>query len=402
MTIVFLTHRVPYPPNKGDKLRAFHEIKFLARHHRICLCCLADNTRDLRYQDELLRYCQSVDIVYLPAYQSNLRSFGALFSNTALSLAYFYSKPLRSVVAQKIHAQRPDLVFVFSSSMAQYVHDVRHIPKVMDFVDVDSEKWAQYARHAKFPYNLVYRSESRRLRRYENFLAKTFQHGFLVSEKETRDFRDLVFDKAPLTAISNGVDTQMFQPSREPYDPNTLVFTGAMDYFANVETMLYFVRAILPQIRKAIPSVKLYIVGSKPAPVLKKLANTSSDIIVTGYVDQVRPYVVKSAAFVAPMQIGRGINNKIIEAMAMGVPVVTNSLGLEGIRAVPGHDLLVEDAPENFAAQVIRLMTDAEFRHTIAGNARKTIATHYNWDTNLENLNTILCDVVAHFHTSQA
>ena len=398
MNILFLTQRVPYPPNKGDKLRAFHEIKFLSRKHQITLSCLADNRRDVQYKDELKNYCQSVDIVYLPSYQSNLRSLCYLFSKTALSLPYFYSKELQSTVELKLRENRPDLIFVFSSSMAQYVEHVQHIPRVMDFVDVDSEKWAQYALYAKFPYKYVYQAESKRLRIYERFLAKTFQHGFLVSKKETNDFWNIVSEKAVLTAISNGVDDKMFQPSLEPYDPNTLVFTGAMDYFANVETMIYFSREILPYIQKAIPAVKVYVVGSNPSTELKKLAKKYSNIIVTGYVDQVQPYVVKSAAFVAPMRIGRGINNKIIEAMAMGVPVVTNSLGLEGIQAVPGRDLFVEDSAENFARQVLQLMTDTDVRKRIAVNARKTILDYYNWEKNLEKLENILLDVVTDFH----
>lgn len=395
MNILFLSHRVPYPPNKGDKIRSFNEIKFLSRRHRISLLCLADNIKDLQYDHEMKKYCHSVDIVFLPSYRSKLRSLLYLLSKTPLSLPYFFSKELQSIVFQKLRENPYDLIFVFCSSMAQYVEYVQHIPKVIDFVDVDSEKWAQYALHVKFPYTYVYRSESNCLRKYEEFIAKTFQHGFFVSPKEVEDFRNLVYSCPALTPILSGVDATMFQPSPEPYDPKALVFTGAMDYFANVETMLYFSREILPLIQESIPDVKLYIVGSNPSAEIKKLEKSHSNIIVTGYVEQVQPYVLKSAVFVAPMRIARGINNKILEAMAMGVPVVTSSFGFEGIPAGPGKDIFVEDQPDCFARQVVQLMTDAELRKTVSVNVRKVIEENCNWDKNLEKLENILLEVVS-------
>lgn len=398
MNIIFLTHRVPYPPNKGDKIRAFHEIKSLSQNHRISLLCLTDNPKELLYEEELKRYCHSIDVVYLPLYRSKIAALRGLFSKTPLSLPYFYSQELQSRVERKIREDTYHLIFVYCSSMAQYVEHAEHaehIPKVIDFVDVDSEKWFQYAIHANFPYKYVYQIESKRLRQYEKSLAKKFQHGFLVSEKETNDFRNLVYQNAPVTAISNGVDTTMFNPSQEPYNPNVLVFTGAMDYFANVETMLYFTERILPRIRKTIPEVKLYIVGSNPSVEIKSLETQHSNITVTGFVEQIQPYVLKSAAFVAPMRIGRGINNKILEAMAMGVPVVTNSLGLEGILATPGQDILVEDSTDNFAQQVIRVMKDSTLRKKLSENGRKVIEENYSWERNIRQLDNLLLEIVA-------
>jgi sugar transferase (PEP-CTERM/EpsH1 system associated) len=394
MNILFLAQRVPYPPNKGDKLRSFNEIKFLSQRHKISLVCLADNEKELQYESELKQYCHSVDIVFLPSYRSKIRSLLYMFSNVPLTLPYFYSKELQSIIHRKLQENTYDLIFAYCSSMAQYVEHVQHIPKVIDFVDVDSEKWAQYAFHAKFPYMYIYRRESKRLRKYEALIARTFQYCFFVSEKEVEDFQKLGYPCSTITPISNGVDTDMFQPSRELYNPNSLVFTGAMDYFANVEAMLYFSREILPLIQKAIPDVKLYIVGSNPSTEIRRLGENHQNIFVTGYVDQVQPYVQKSAVFVAPMRIARGLQNKILEAMAMGVPVVTTSLGFEGITAVPGKDIFVEDQPDHFAKQVIRLMTDPELRKTVSSNARRVIEENYNWEKNLEKLENILLEIV--------
>ncbi len=396
MNILFLSQRVPYPPNKGDKLRAFHEIRFLSQRHTISLVCLADDPNDLQHTSTLKEYCQSVDIVYHPESRAKIRSLFYLFSRVPLTLPYFYSKKLQTIVRQKLRESRYDLIFVYCSSMAQYVEQVHHIPRVIDFVDLDSEKWVQYASHTQFPYNYVYRSEGKRLRKYEERLAKTFQHCFFVSDKEVQDFQELVCSCPTVTPILVGVDSEVFHPSPEPYDPTSLVFTGTMDYFANVEAMLYFVREVLPHIQQSIPEVKLYIVGSRPSAEIQELGKEHAHIIVTGYVDQVQPYVLKSAVFVAPMRIARGVQNKILEAMAMGVPVVTTSLGFEGVTGVPGRDLFVEDHPERFAQQVVQLMTDPELRKHVSLNARQLVEEYYNWDKNFEQLERILLKARTH------
>jgi sugar transferase (PEP-CTERM/EpsH1 system associated) len=395
MKILFLAQRVPYPPNKGDKLRSFNQIRYLSGNHEISLVCLADSERDLEHARELRSWCRSVDAVHLPRFVSKVRSAVSLFSSRPLTLGYFYSRTLRSLIDKKLRNEEFDLIFVFCSSMAQYVEDVYAISRVIDFVDVDSEKWLQYSCYSRFPYAWLYALESRRLRRYEKQLAKSYQHCFLVSEKEVDDFRRLVSPCPTLTPILNGVDGDLFQPSDERYDPNTLVFTGAMDYFANVEAVIYFAREILPHISNVIPDVKFYVVGSNPTEELNALAKASPNIVVTGYVDQVQPYMAQAAVFVAPMRIARGVQNKILEAMAMGVPVVTSSLGHEGISAVPGTDIFVEDEAESFANRVIDLMRDDGLRLTTSVNARRVVEQSYCWSANLATLESVLSKVVS-------
>ena len=394
MNILFLAHRIPYPPTKGDKIRSFHEIRFLSQSHQISLLCLADDENDLQYSRHLEMYCHSVDVIYLAPHLAKMRALCYLASKTPLSLPYFFSKKLQAIVDRKIQEEHFDLIFVYSSSMAQYVEHVHNIPRVMDFVDIDSDKWSQYAEHTSFPYSAVYRSEGRRLRAYEALIADSFDHSFLVSPKEAEDFRALVSTENPVSSINNGIDMETFTPSREPYEPNRLAFVGAMDYFANVETMVYFVREILPFIQQALPEVILYIVGSKPSPEIGRLAEHQSNIIVTGFVDDIQPYVKKAAAFVAPMRIGRGINNKILESMAMGVPVVSSSIGFEGIPGVPGEDLFVEDEPEAFARQVVRLMQEPDLRRQLSLRGRQVVESHCAWESNLKNLETILLQLV--------
>lgn len=390
MKILFLSQRIPYPPNKGDKLRSFNEIKFLSRNHQIDLVCLTDNERELDYVNGLKKYCHSVDVVPLSKSRSKLQAGIGLLTGKPLTAAYFYSHQLQTIVDRKLHQNTYDVIFIFCSSMARYVEQVTDIPKVIDFVDVDSEKWRQYATYAKFPMNQLYRLESRRLRTYEVKLASSFQHSFFVSKKETEDFRRLVCGCETATPILNGVDIEAFCPSNEPYNPHMLVFTGAMDYFANIEAVLYFVRRILPLIQKVIPEVRFTVVGSNPSQEICKLPKTHTNVSVTGFVEAVQPYVLKSAVLVAPMRIARGVQNKILEGMAMGVPVVTSSLGFEGISATPDRDLFVEDDPQRFADQVIELMQNPDLRQKASCNARKTVELHYGWETNLVMLEQVL------------
>jgi sugar transferase (PEP-CTERM/EpsH1 system associated) len=397
MHILYLSQRVPFPPNKGDKLRSFNQIKYLSRFHDISLVCLADNDLDLKHGSALEAYCKSVHIVPLSPFCSRLNVCKAIFTHKPLTQAYFYSKGLRQIVEDKLRHEMFDLIFVYCSSMAQYVEDVKNLPKVIDYVDVDSEKWAQYALYAKFPFRQIYRIEDRRLRRYETLLCKKFQGGFLVSEQEVNDFNQLVTPCHTIVPLLNGVDLDMFQPSERPYDPRRIVFTGVMDYFANVETVLYFYREIFPHIKKEIPCAKFYVVGSNPVRELIDLAKEDHDIIITGYVENIQPYVQQSSVFVAPMRIARGVQNKILEAMAMGVPVVTNSLGFSGVSATAGTEILVEDNPVNFARQVVNLMKDTEWRKRVSQCARKAVEDRYTWSANLSGFNSALSEVVGRF-----
>lgn len=393
MKILFLSQRFPYPPDKGDTLRSFNEIKYLSQRHQIHLACLADNPSDIRHSDELLRYCQSVDIVPRSPLTSRIRALVALLGSKPLTLAYFFSFRLRDIVKRKLAEEKFDLIFVYCSSMAQYVEGIRHIPRVIDFVDVDSEKWRQYAGIARFPLNLLYGLESARLRSYERQIAEQFQRCFLVSAKEAADFLQLVHSAAPVTAIPNGVDLERFRPSGEAYQAGTLVFTGAMDYFANADAVLFFVKEILPLVKLSVPGCILRVVGRNPPANIRALAARHPEIIVTGPVESVVDYVIASAVFVAPMRIARGVQNKILEAMSMGTPVVTTPLGHEGVEALAGRDILVAEQPAEFARQVVRLLTDPELRQRVALNGRRAAEEHYDWAKQLEVLEEELAQV---------
>ncbi len=395
MKILFLAQRVPYPPNKGDKVRSFQLLRHLAGTHQVALVSFVEDRQELDYRRELAQYCHSIDLVERPAILSKVRALCALPTTRPLTFSYFFSRQLQQIVRQRLRNESFDLIFVYCSSMAQYVEHVRHIPRVIDFVDVDSAKWAQYAQRTGFPRKLVYQLESRRLRRQEADIARSYQHSFLVSTQEVSDFHAFVAPCPTVTPLLMGVDGESFRPRTEPYAPFSLVFTGTMDYFANVATMCYFVREVLPKIEATIPEVKLYIVGRNPAPEIVRLREQHPNVIVTGAVAHVQPYIENAAAFVAPMQIARGVQNKILEAMAMGIPVVTTSLGAHGLTVKRGEDLLVADTAGDFADHVINILQKPALRQRIGQNGRANIETNYHWETNLRHLSAVLEDVQA-------
>lgn len=395
MKILFLTQRVPYPPNKGDKLRAFNQLVYLSETHSIHLICLTENKTETTHRCDLLTYCDAVDIFYNSSFKAKLISLLTLPLNKPLTLSYFFSKRLKEHVEQKVSNEKYDLIFVYCSSMAQYVINIDDTPKIIDFVDVDSLKWQQYSRVARFPYNFIYKIESSRLTQYEKKICTLFDYSFLVSKQEVEDFLKFVSPCKTLTAVCNGVDRTRFFPSATSYTPGKIVFSGAMDYFANVQTVVHFAKEIFPLIQQEVPHATFTVVGHNPTDKVKNLAVSNPAIQVTGFVESILPYVQQADVFVAPMQIARGVQNKILEAMAMGVPVVTNSLGFEGINATPGKDLFVEDDPIGFAVKVIGLIKDKNRRSLLKQNGLNLIKDNYDWTTNLKVLEEVISKVTS-------
>ena len=424
MKILYIAHRIPYPPNRGDKIRSFNEIKYLSQRHEIHLACLADDSKDLKYENDLKRFCKSTNVVLINLKMVKLKSSFYLFSKKPLSVPYFYSRKLQRSVDQLLSTNHYDAVFCFSSPMAEYVFRSRSLVSgclklekslvkgspvtsyqklasrnqklIMDFVDVDSDKWGQYSKHARFPMSWVYALEGRRLADYERKVAETFDHSTFVTEAEAKIFRNKNLHIKKITAISNGVDLDYFSPtvSQHPSTINqqpVIVFTGVMNYFANVDGVVWFTKEILPLIRKEIPEIRFYIVGRNPTKEVLSLALDSS-VTVTGYVPDTREYLKMAAVVAAPLRIARGIQNKVLEAMAMGIPVVATPQAFEGVEAEPGRDLILGGDVRKIAEGVIGLVKEGSLRKSIGDNARRTIEKNYCWSKNLEKLDNVLME----------
>lgn len=394
--LLFLAHRIPYPPNKGDKIRSFNLLRYLAQHYRVHLATFIDEPADWRYVGEVEKMCGETLFVTLNPRWAKARSLAGFFTGQPLTLPYYWSKEIQAWVDNLLVNNDIGNVVVFSSAMAQYMsgHLRSDIHSVIDFVDIDSEKWRQYAGSCRWPMNWVYRREGRELLRFERQTARRFKVGVFVSAAEAALFRELAPEAAEhVTHVSNGVDTDYFTPDESypnpyPAGKKVLVFTGAMDYWANVDAVSWFAREILPLVRARIADVWFYIVGARPGSAVCRLAELPG-IAVTGAVDDIRPYIAHARAAVAPMRIARGIQNKVLEAMALARPVLVTPEGLDGIRAIAGEEVLVEARADGFAARLVELLSNN--RGDVVGQAaRARVVADFSWRENLARFEGLL------------
>jgi sugar transferase (PEP-CTERM/EpsH1 system associated) len=397
VNILFLCHRIPYPPNKGDKIRSFHEIKHLAREHSLYLAFLVDDERDLEHVAGLKDYCIDYRYDVINPQWQKIRSLPYLMTRTPLSVPYFYSARLQEQVDRLLDEADFDAIFCFSSPMAEYVFRSRHYDGsrcagarlVMDFVDVDSDKWRMYAGFSGFPHGAVYRREWQRLEEYEKRVGEAFDWSVFVSDKEVELFRTFC-PKARTMAIPNGVDTGYFGAIETTRTTaRTILFMGAMDYYPNEDAVVHFADDIWPLVRKEFPDARFVIAGSKPGPRVTALARRGENIDVTGFVPDMRPYLAEAGVFVAPFRIARGIQNKVLEAMAAGVPVVARPEAVQGVSGYNGS-IRVESEPVSFARAVVECLRDEQRRNVMISEARDFVATHHNWGRNLGLLDQLL------------
>ena len=398
MNILYLAHRIPYPPNKGDKIRSFNEIKFLSKEHNLYLAFMIDYAEDCKYLNFLKKHCCDMDYEVINPIFQKLKTLSFLFSGGPLTVPYFYSAHLQEAIDNNLEVNNIDAILCFSSAMAEYVFKSRHFGTtimartklIMDFVDVDSDKWRMYSEFSPFPLSLIHRREWKRLREYDAKVGKFFDSSVFVSEKEVDLFKSFC-PEARASSIPNGVDFDYFsngteikqEQCRDNIAP-TILFMGAMDYYPNEDAVIYFANEVMPLIREQVPTAQFVVVGSNPTKRVCELRHSPS-VRVTGSVPDVRPYLAEAALFVAPFRIARGIQNKILEAMAAGVPVVARSEAVQGFgnQHVP---LVVQSTTNSLAASVIELLGDEEKRIAMAIEAQDFVKNTYNWDINMAAL----------------
>jgi sugar transferase (PEP-CTERM/EpsH1 system associated) len=394
--LLFLAHRIPYPPDKGDKIRAWHFLEHLAGQYRVHLGCFVDDPRDWRFTDILRRLCGESCFVRLSPRLARLRSLGGLLDGRPLTLPYYFDRELQRWVNGVMERQQISRVFIYCSAMAQYVKPSREpsLRRIADMVDVDSQKWSDYARQSKLPKRWLYRREAATLRRVESRIAASFDATIVATSEELALLREFAPEaRGRVVCIGNGVDGDYFSPDREYENPyhsggTPIAFIGAMNYWPNVDAVAYFVRTILPLVRQRIADAQFFIVGSNPAPEVVGLAS-GSEIVVTGWVPDVRPYAAHARAIVAPLRIARGVQNKVLEGMAMSKPVIASSKALAGITADIDKDVFLADNPEEFAASIYRAAMTAA-GPAIGRNARNRVMMDYRWSASLARLDAVL------------
>lgn len=390
--LLYLAHRIPYPPDKGDKIRSYHLLRALARRYRVHLATFVDDERDFVHVPEVRRWCADAYFAKLDRRRATLRSLTGLVTGEALTLPFYRDAGLARWVDEQLATGAIERVVVFSSSMAQYVLGERaaRCRRVVDFCDVDSDKWRQYAASVAWPKSLVYRREARALLRAERAIAAVFDASALVSGLETALFRTLAPESAArVHTVANGVDTEYFDPELEAAAPwaagsKVVVFTGAMDYWANVDAVRWFAADVWPRVREREPDALFYVVGSNPAPEVAALA-AQPNVVVTGRVPDVRPYLKHAELAVAPLRIARGVQNKVLEALAMARPVVATANALQGLEAPSVPGVVAADTASAFAEAVCATLASPD-RGELGRRGREFVRGTFAWDASLERL----------------
>ncbi len=389
-----LSHRIPYPPHTGDKTRAYHVARHLAAKHDLTLAFLVDDPADLPGVAALRAELGArIEFAVVRKPWATLRGLAGLALGRPLTLGYFGSRDLKERVALRLAEAPHDLVYVHSSAMAQYAAGAAPTPVIMDFVDVDSDKWAQYGQKSLPPLSWLYTAEARALRRYEAEVARWARLCLVTTDVEQALLRSFA-PWASTAVIPNGIDLSHFTPVRGTEGEPAIIFTGAMDYRPNIDAACHFHDEILPLIRREIPETRFYVVGLNPATSVRRLADTPG-VVVTGTVPDVRPYYERALVAVAPLRMGRGVQNKVLQAMAMGVPVVATSGAARGLGAEPGQHLHVEDDPAAFAARTVGLLKRPAERQALACAARGFVEAEHSWESSLAQLETLLAEVTA-------
>ena len=379
--LLYIAHRIPYPPNKGDKIRSYNELVFLSRHFEVDLVCFLGDRSDQKHIRKLQGICRTVSGFTRGPGMQAVRLAAGFLKGRPLSVALYDHPGMRRKVDRLIREHAYPRIFVFSGQMAQYIPAGMLPRTVIDFCDVDSHKWDNYADRLPFYAAWLYRLEARRLLAFEKAACKGSLASIFITPAEMGLFRDLG-GEGPLLTLGNGVDTEFFAPRPEPIEEGRILFTGAMDYFPNEEGVAWFAKEVFPRLRRSFPAARFIIAGSNPTLKVKSLARIEG-VEVTGFVEDMRREQARAHIVVVPLRIARGMQNKVLEAMASGKAVVVSKSALGGIHAEDGRDLMVAETAQEFCACLEKLLGDKSGVASMGESARNYILGHLSWETNL-------------------
>jgi len=394
--VVYLAHRLPYPVDKGEKIRTFHQIQHLVEQgFQVSVFAPIEHPDELLFA-AALREKLNVTVVTAPLGSTIKRKLTTLIRGCSFSEMHFYSPQLLNLLMQSLQQLKPDAIVCTSSVMAAYLFKVglasshlKDCTLLMDFMDLDSDKWLQYARSTKPPMGWVYQREAKLISKLELQVYRAFQRCFFISENEVNLFSQRLDNADKLSVLANGIDAKAFYPAKKTFSPAltapVFLFTGVMNYLPNEDAVLWFVESMWGSIKKQWPNATFYIAGMQPSQRIQDLAKKPG-VVVTGYVDDILPYYHKADIFVGPFRLARGVQNKILQAMACGLPVVTTTLGAEGIACQPGKDLLIADDESAFVEKVNQLLQESDLRQVIGAQALQVIAERYSWQGVLRHL----------------
>ena len=387
--LLYLVHRFPYPQDKGDRIRSFNVLKHLALKAKVHLACLADEPIRPEAQLAIQQYCEQLAIIRIGAWARKFRALAFFARGRTATEGAFHSPALKATLRAWARETQFDAVLASASSMVPYLQmeEFRSARAVVDLVDVDSQKWLDYAAASRGPRRWFYNLEAQRLRRLERSLPATNQAVTLVSQAEA-DLYYEVCSGATAHSVPNGVNLAYFQPTLEESE-SSCVFIGALDYRPNIEGLCWFCDQVWPQIQRRRPDARFYIVGRKPVPVVRSLAAISG-VIVVGQVSDVRPHLARASVAVVPLRIARGIQNKILEALAMGKATVASPCCLQALGTRQGVHLLSASSPQEWTTSILRLLDDRELRNQLGSAGRQYVVQNHRWENCLRPLDGLL------------
>jgi sugar transferase (PEP-CTERM/EpsH1 system associated) len=384
--LLYIAHRVPFPPDKGDRIRNWNLLQFLARRANVHLACLADEPVSEETRRAISKQCTQSAIVPISRRRWRRSIAAALMGNT-LSEGAFSSPELRATLRDWAGQTRFDAAIVSASSLTPYLRQLCGVPAVVDLVDVDSQKWFDYAMASSFPKSLVYRLEGKRLRKLERTLPAWCKAVFLVSNAETKLYRSFA-QSGPVLTATNGVDLDFFRPLDLPSE-RACTFVGALDYTPNIDGACWFAETVWPELHRRRPDLCLRLVGRRPAAAIQALAHHPG-IELIGQVSDVRPWIARSAMVVVPLRIARGVQNKVLEALALAKAVVASPPSLNGLAATPGEHLLAANSPREWIDTIERLLDDVELRRRLGLAGRNYVEVHHTWEGCLQPFAEVL------------
>ncbi len=398
--LLMVTHRVPYPPNKGERIRSWNLLKRLTAHYDIYLAALADRTVSYQVWQTLHEHTTDLALAPTSAISRGIGAVRSAINGRCFTEGAFAHEQLTDAINRWTAQHKFDAALAVCSSTAQYV---QHLPiplKVLDLVDVDSRKWADYARASHGVNRWIYSTEAKRLAEYERTLADQFNQVLVTTNAEAKLYRRIA-PNAEVTIVPNGVDFEYFTPQIHPHQP-VAVFTGVLNYKPNVEGLDWLLRRVWPNVLRRVPQAELRIVGREPSRKVRRMDSVPG-VEVIGPVDDVRPHLAEASVSLAPLHIARGIQNKILEAMAMSRPVVTTHHAAKAVGARSGRHLYAIDHPDAWTEAIVHLFADATTAQRIGTAARQFVMQYHDWNdctarmtqTLEQNSKTIRAEVLA-------
>ncbi|MBI9034438.1 MAG: glycosyltransferase [Bacteroidales bacterium] len=374
MKLFVILPRVPYPVEKGDKLRAFNQIKYLSKHFELHLCALNDDQVHPQAYQEIQPYCKSFHILKISRVSVVINLIRAFFSGLPFQIGYYFNSKIERKIHKLIDEVKPDHIYCQLVRTAEYVKDVA-IPKSIDYQDVFSKGIERRYQKAPFYLKPIFNLEYKRLVKYEALVYDRFQHKTIISESD----RDLIQHPKhdQIHIVRNGVDFKFFHPieKNKKYD---LVFTGNMNYAPNVNAALFLVNKVMPLVWQQNSNITLLLAGASPNPKVKALA--SDKVHISGWMDDIRDAYAESKVFIAPMQIGTGLQNKLLEAMSMNMPCITSDLANAALKAAKDREVLIGAEPEQYAGHIIKLLEDEGYATEIADAGHQYVLKNFDWD----------------------